>query len=189
MTKGGLKLKAQKYIYSRSVREMFSNFRKSHPNCIVSMSLYYRCKPFYVCPPTEREMEGCLCIKCLNPHSLYASLKKCVKDLPMSLSEYLCEGFECGKDYDINFPKLDCIYGKCQNKCEINNSKSGEEGKRVSYYQFEMVIETYYNKEGEEKEYKRTARKDFHDVPLKEVFELLNNAAMNYLEHRYHVLL
>ena len=79
--------------------------------------------------------------------------------------------FECQKDNKINFPKIECIEGHCKNNCKLSD-ETGEEkyndiwNKKVSYYQFQSVRETYYTKEGVQKFYTRTARKDYRDVPL-----------------------
>ena len=150
---------------------MFDKFKKEHPECTYSMSLYWRCKPFYVVPPSDREMEGCLCKKCLNPHALYGVLKQHIKTLPLSLSEYLTMEFECCNDKVVNFPKAECIKGLCKNECSIVNEEhmSYDWMKHVSYYKFETKKETYFNKKGEKKEYSRTTRNDYKDVELKEV--------------------
>ena len=192
ITKGGRKLKAQKYIYSHTTREMFQKFKIEHPEIQSSPSLFYRCKPFYISPATTREMEGCLCSKCLNPHALYSTIRRYIKNVPLSLSDYLTTFFECQKDSDINYPKLECINGTCKNGCSITDDSDKEEydwDKRVSFYQFEMVTETYYNKKGEKTFYKRCARKDYKDVPLKDVYKLLLECAGEYLVHRHHTLL
>ena len=104
-TKGGLKFKAQKHIYDKTVREMYKGFKALHPEINISLTLLYRCKPSCVLPAAEREMEGCLCSKCLNPHALHLTLRRNMKDLPESLSEYLTIFFECSEDKHINFPK------------------------------------------------------------------------------------
>ena len=115
-------------------------------------------------------------------------------DLPQSLSEYLTMFFECQKDNKINFPKIECIEGHCKNNCKISD-ETGEEkyndiwNKKVSYYQFQSVRETYYTKEGVQKFYTRTARKDFRDVPLCDVYEKFLSCAQSYLVNRYHTLL
>ena len=152
-TKGGMKLKAQKYIYTLPTRVMFTNFIAEHPDMKCSSTLFYRCKPFYISPATTREMEGCLCQKCLNPHALYNTLIRYIKDLPSSLSDYLTTFFECQKDKELNFPKIDCISGCCKNSCKVINQSDSEEidwdkHKHVSYYQFQQVLESYHNKEG-----------------------------------------
>ena len=35
---------------------------------------FYNFKPFYISPPTEKEMETCVCISCLNPHLILKSI-------------------------------------------------------------------------------------------------------------------
>ena len=167
---------------------MYQNFLKENPDAKASPSLYYRCKPFYISPANIREMEGCLCAKCLNPHSLYDCLRKHINNFPLSLTQYLTEGFECTEQRDINYPKLKCIECKCENGCKIRNeSKKGYDWDKKVSYVFEKKTETYYNRQGKKKEYKRMARQDSHDVPLGDVYKLLQGCAKEYLQQRYHV--
>ena len=107
-TKGGMKLKGQKHIYNRTVRELYKEFKRTNSDIVMSASLFYRCKPFYVSPATVREMESCLCSKCLNPHSLYSTLRRNLLELPQSMSEYLTMFYECSQDSKLNYPKLEC---------------------------------------------------------------------------------
>ena len=50
-----------------------------------SFITFFRYKPFYMTPPTEREKESCLCMKCQNVHLLlrgintYRNMKKITK--------------------------------------------------------------------------------------------------------------
>ena len=74
-TKRGLRLRAQKRIYSGNIRGLHSSFCKLYPSINISIGTYC-CKPLYISPATEREMEGCLCIKCLNLHLIYNAIKK-----------------------------------------------------------------------------------------------------------------
>ena len=190
--KGGIKLKAQKHVYSNTVRELYRQFKVKHPDLTMSPALFYRCKPFYISPATEREMESCLCAKCLNPHALYNTLRRHIKSLPPSLSEYLTSTFTCSQDPTINFPKIECLRGECKNNCRITDESTKEMEcweKRVSYYQFGTVQETYYNIEGEKKHYDRTARIDYKDKDLRSVYNLFQESARDYLLHRYHTLL
>ena len=60
---------AQRLVYTKSVRELHKKFMElSGIDC--SYSLFYKYKPFYVIPPTEREQQSCLCIRCQNSHLL-----------------------------------------------------------------------------------------------------------------------
>ena len=53
---------------------------------IVFFSIFFKYKPFYITPPTEREKESYLCIKCQNAHlpfrgiSTYHDLKNLMKN-------------------------------------------------------------------------------------------------------------
>ena len=188
---GGKRLKAQKYIYSLTLNQLYEKFTKEHPEVKSSRSMFYRSKPFYIFPATPREMEGCLCQNCLNPHVLYQTLRKNMSHLPLSLSEYLATFISCQKDKDINFHTLECINGSCENQCTIINELGSSDvdwEKLVSYYQFEPVTEKFYDREGKEKFYKRVARTDYKDVKLKRVYELLMESSKSYLIHRYHTL-
>ena len=51
----------------------------------------------------------------------------------------------------------------------------------------EKKKETFYNKRGKKVTYTRTARIDYNDVPLRQVYDTLMNLAQCYLIHRYHV--
>ena len=112
-------MKAQRHIYSLSAQELYINFCSANPEISCSSSLFWHCKSFYVGPATDREMECCLCSKCLNPHSLFTSLTRHIKELPHSLTEYLTTMFLCGKDRNLNFSKVECINGVCPNHCNI----------------------------------------------------------------------
>ena len=74
-------------------------------------------KPFYISPPTTKEMEMCLCSKCLNPHCIYKAIKNGIKsiDLPHSLTEFVCNKFNCQRNKTVNYYNKDCIEEKCKN--------------------------------------------------------------------------
>ena len=60
---------AQRLVYTKSVRELHKKFMElSGIDCFYS--LFYKYKPFYVIPPTEREQQSCLCIRCQKFHLL-----------------------------------------------------------------------------------------------------------------------
>ena len=194
-TKQGVKLKAQRRIYSGDVRSLYSSFAKAHPDVKGSVTTFYRCRPYYISPATDREMEGCMCAKCLNPHELYKVARRHLADLPCSLTDYLSDDFSCSLDNDLNFPTIECIKGTCKNSCQIHNDL-GEDleadwGELVSYSQYEKVTERYFDKStGEEKTYDRTSRRDYtgeERKTLREVYNMLMDCAPQYLEHRYYV--
>ena len=117
-TNFGEKLHAHQYIYMKSIRKMYASFIKSN-NEYVSMSTFYRLKPFYVVPPTTHETESCGCIRCMNPHLIYNAIKRhanCADDFPNSLTEYLTQNFSCKKNASINYHDIKCINGSCPNQ-------------------------------------------------------------------------
>ena len=187
--KRGDRLKAQRKIYNENIRNLFKRFQYRYPDDKVSLSMFYRCKPFYITQANQQEMESCLCTKCLNPHTLYKVIRKHTEGLPYSLTEYLTSSFKCSVDAHLNYPKLDCINNKCRNQCEITDDSGTTFNweKNLSYYLFGKKEETFYNKRGKKVTYTRTARIDYNDVPLRQVYDTLMNLAQRYLIHRYHV--
>ena len=92
MTNGREKLHGDRYIYTKSVRELYREYVLKFGD-EVSQTMFFKLKPFYIGSPLLREMESCTCISCVNPHYLYKSLihnikKKTGKVLPDSLTEY-----------------------------------------------------------------------------------------------------
>ena len=71
----GTKLKAQKYIYAMPIRQMYHIYNEQYPDTVISFTQFYRCKPFYVLPSSAKEMESCMCAKCLNPHKIYEAVR------------------------------------------------------------------------------------------------------------------
>ena len=58
-------MKSQHMIYTKTIRKMHRDFVASRDNIQCSLSTFFRYKPFYITPPSERENELCLCIKCM----------------------------------------------------------------------------------------------------------------------------
>ena len=90
--KKGNKMQAHRQITTKTYRTLHKNYQQIYGSNI-SLGSFVNLKPFFVFPPTVKEMELCLCSKCLNPHCLYRAIKSAVKDieLPNSLSQYLCK--------------------------------------------------------------------------------------------------
>ena len=62
-------MKSQRMIYTKTII-LHKHFVVSIENIQCSLSTLFRYKPFYITPPSEREKESCLCIKCQNVHLL-----------------------------------------------------------------------------------------------------------------------
>ena len=100
---------------------MHESFKKIYSSD-VSIGTFLHLEPFYVFPPTIKEMEMCLCSKCLNPHCVYKAIKHFLSDheFPKS-SEFLGQKIKCDRDKETKYFELDCILGTCINTCKIIN--------------------------------------------------------------------
>ena len=84
---------------------------------------------------------------------------------------------------------MDCILGTCLNKCKLVDeikSMKDQDG-TVCYYQFEKIASTYYNKDGDDVSYQRTACVN-KEGTLFDIYLLLQDIAQKYVLHRYFVL-
>ena len=124
-------------------------------------------------------MEMCLCSKCWNPHCIYKATKNGIKsiDLPHSFTPYY---------------NKDCIEEKCKNNCKpvdivsyLHDDMPNELPKTMmSYYFFDNVSTKYYNKQGKEVFYNRTARVDKRES-LADCIAKLQELAVLYLLHQF----
>ena len=189
-TKRGIRIKGDRRVYVESIRALHHKFLKSQ-KFHVKIGIFYSLKPFYINKPTVRELESCLCATCLNIHELYRVIRQYLKDhnLPNSVTAYLTQNFECGVDQKLDFPRLDCISGVCE-KCEQrdrSNLLKEMNTKPVSFYQFKRIT-SFFNKTGEQVEYKRTTRVDDR-LPIQEIYNIFEQMARPYILHRYMVVL
>ena len=57
---------ANKMTYVESIRKLWKEFNATHVS--VSLTTFFKFKPFYCALPSEKEKQSCVCINCLNPH-------------------------------------------------------------------------------------------------------------------------
>ena len=106
-------------MYTKSVREMHKEFCKETAlNC--SLSNFWKYRPFYLFPPTERSKESCLCKICQNAHNLLAAINTFQRsqNLPShkSVSNFLSidllkTGFQVNETFEANsnlYPEWFC---------------------------------------------------------------------------------
>ena len=72
-TKFGPKLHGHRHIHTKSLHQLYKDVVKKHE--FLSMSSFYRLKPFYILSPSLRETQTCGSIKCMNPHSIYSTIR------------------------------------------------------------------------------------------------------------------
>jgi hypothetical protein len=177
-------VKAVKKIYTKSVRQLYRDYKSSEGASEVSLAVFFQMKPFYVVPPTEKEKLSCLCTTCLNIHVKLNVINKQRKsngvEEVLSATEYvscgLCENFS-----------EKCLSGECDkpscNRMPFEGHEAiGEE--IVSYYYFGIVEEDYYDKSGTQKTYKRTSRIDVPSIKLSELARLTFDDGLAYLKHK-----
>ena len=114
MTKSGEKHLANRNVTDKTYAQIHISWMKEQKTKI-SYGAFYNLKPFYVTAPTIKEMEMCLCGKCLNPHNVYTAIRRTVDtDLPKSLSDFLTKQIKCKKEEFIGCHAVKCISGKCE---------------------------------------------------------------------------
>ena len=186
------KLQAHRRIAMKSYKELYKTY--THTSCnTVSYGSFINLKPFYISSPTAKEMEMCLCSACLNLHNLYKAIKSTINtEMPYSLSKYLCKSFKCNPEEDTHFFKLECILRKCENKCKITDimkdlNLKDDNNQMTSYYIFERMVTSYFNKSGKNVSYTRTSHIDKKE-PIRDVTEKLQSVSQKYLLHRYSIV-
>ena len=161
---------AHRRIYTKPIRKLFSEFKES-TSISCSLSTFHKYRPFYIGPPTEREKESCLCIKCQNAHLLLKGVNNFRKTKKLT---HLTSATEF-----VNLPNSLSPEDLEKNHPEFKSRKE------TSYYVFEKKTETYI-KNGVEKSYERTTRIDKTDKVCDIVKQLVDSGP-NYLKHRQHV--
>ena len=156
---------ATKQIYIDSIRTLNKRFNETEEHS-VSLSQFFKYKPFYVLKPTEKEKQSCLCIYCLNPHVILKAINtfrgKCKLPPHNSLTDYLNE-----LDANTDFEEINATH-----ECK--------------YYEYKRIKEKYYGKDGKEVEYTRTARVDL-TAPVCQLVEKLRCNGKVYLKHRSYI--
>ena len=161
---------AQRLAYTKSVRELHKKFMElSGIDCFYS--LFYKYKPFYVIPPTEREQESCLCIRCQNSHLLLKGVNSYRK--MKNLSQHTLVITFLHDSQSLKLSDRTDIYPEFNDEKEIN------------YYIFGPKTESYF-KNGKEIQYTRTARIDKKEE-VSVIAQKLISIKDSYLKHRSHV--
>ena len=189
-------------VFIKSVRKLYSSFNEKHTP--VSLSLFFRYKPYYCVRPTEKENLSCLCINCLNLHLLLQSIDIYWKSkfLPShnSLTEYI-NRLQNGENFTEANDEKPC---KFYSYVRVTESYTGKEGKPVEYTRTAKVDDTKpvkhlvnlikdgskkfikHRKEGKPVEYTRTAKVD-DTKPVKHLVNLIKDGSKKFIKHRTYV--
>ena len=130
--KNGTKVRftAIKMIYVESIRKLKNDFSSKHVP--VSLTTFFKFKPFYCILPSEKEKQSCVCINCQNLHLLLKAVNRyrTSKNLNPheSLTKYL-EKLKANEQFD-----------------ELTEENVN------TYHRYERVEEPYTKKDGTPKE-------------------------------------
>ena len=113
-------MKSERMMYTKTIRKMHTDFVASRDNIQCSLSTFFRNKPFYITPPSEREKESSLCIKCQNVHLLLQGINT------YRSTQNLCEYYSVTEFLNSEPP------------INSNNYPEQNDTKEISYYIFEI---------------------------------------------------
>ncbi len=159
-----LRLCGTKMIYVESIRKLCVRFNKDHTP--VSITTFFKNKPFYCVVPTEKEKQSCVCINCQNPHLLLKAVNR----------------YRATRKMEVH-KSLTTYIGQLKNEEQFSELV---EDRIVMYHSYERVDETYTKRDGTPGTYTRVTRVDHH-LPLKEIVQKILTVADAYLKHRTYV--
>ena len=117
-------------VYVESIRKLCKEFNATHVP--VSLTTFFKFKPFYCVLSSEKEKQSCVCINCQNPHLLLQAVSRYRKskhlDGDESLTKYL-EKLKAGEKFDEQSEKSSFIYHKYERVMEIY--KEGWDTRRI----------------------------------------------------------
>ena len=149
---------------TESVRKLHESFNEMHTP--VSLSLFFRYKPYYCVRPTEKEKQSCLCTNCLNPHLLLQPINIYRKS----------EGL----------PSHDSLTGYINRILDGESFEEADDNKLCKFYTYQRITENYIGKGGKPVEFSRTARVD-ECKPVQYLVNLIKDGSDKYLKHRTYV--
>ena len=150
-------------IYTKTIRKIHTDFVASRDNIQFSLSTFFRYKPFYITPLSEREKESYLCTKCQNVHLLLQRIN--TYRGTQNLSKY--------------YPITEFL--NSEPPINSNNFPECNDAKEISYYIFEIKTESFM-KNGKITEYSSTARVNKKEKVCETVKKILHRGE-SYLRH------
>ena len=115
------------YVMQQTLRGAYSMFKAEHPEIKVSYSLFTQLRPKNVRKISSTFSESCLCVYCLNVQLKLHALNRAVTvsglgvEMKIPNERALFNILLCPKG-DSPFPSSDCIYGQCQQCCDVSGT-------------------------------------------------------------------
>ena len=128
------KIKMQKRLLTDSIKNLHVKF-VAETDCQISLSTFWRLKPFWVKVPTQRERETCICRTCDNIQMKASALAK-ANVIDNSDMARIVENIFCSTDNQT------CMYGLCQT-CKVNivQTKRHDEDEEIIWHEWKTVKE------------------------------------------------
>ena len=174
------KEKKQKRILLDSMKLLHAKYLAENPGTKLSYTLFTKLRPFWVCRPTMKDRETCLCKTHANLVFLTNRLVQLkVLSYEQTNMESLCLSTACD-------PKSkDCCYLMCSQCCQKNvavNESAYENDDNVWWWAWERMDEEKKNKDGEVVKFK-VVRKVKVTGCVKELLQLFNMQIRYFLKH------
>lgn len=171
------KVKRQKRILLDSFKNLHKKYLATEPRHRISMTTFWRYRPFWVVLPKYSDRETCACIKHANMELIVSKMFH-AKLISAKRPDDLLKELVCDEK------NINCMLRRCP-KCKENvyNLKTGDvnEVGEIVFRQWESKAENRTIK-GESKIIRRTLKTE-KKVTVRELLKILNKQAVEYLKH------
>ena len=176
------KIKRQKRLLNDSIRNLHEKF-VAETDCEISFTSFWRLKPFWIKPPTEKERDTCICRTCDNIQMKATALNK-AKVIDSSDMATVVSGIVCSTDNQT------CMYGLC-NTCKSNEvqTKQHDENQEIKWQEWTTVKENRAIKRDKETKVKEITitKKVLICSTIKDLREKFQIDIMKYKKHQFNI--
>ena len=135
------KEKKQKHFLLESIKRTYVKFNSQHPTLPLSLTSFWRLKPFWVVRPTIKNRDTCKCKIHENVGYMHSrlKLKGFVKEVVPSFVNQICD----------DPLKKDCMYRectKCMGEVALVIEEKDKEKDLLWWWQWQSVTETFQNR-------------------------------------------
>ena len=172
------KAKKQKRLLNDSLQNLYQKF-KSENNSSLSLTTFYRLKPFYIVKPSPTDRETCLCKTCENLRFKAESLQK-IKAVPDGSIENLVKHVAC------NAKSQTCMYNNCgickEKSFEVSNDIIND---TVTWHAW-RAAEKEIVKDGKDKQISVVV-KELQSGTVGDLLEVFSSDLLRYKRHFFNI--